>query len=908
MRPVWQTNMAAHIERTASVAVSSLLLKVTPARVPRDLLVRQRLSSDDPQLRERPAIVVQAPAGFGKTSVVSQWRREHLARGTVVAWFSAQEGDDSARFVRGLALAVRVASGRPAFGHTLIEGDTPSGIEGVTAWLAEIAQCALDIVLTIDEAERLPDETRAALTYLIHNLPSNLRVVVAARPECDLGVDDLVPYGQCTAVGATSLRFELEETLALARARLGSRIDADSGARLHELTEGWALGLQLALSAVSRSNGGARQAIAAMAARSGELHKHFVDALLANLGADDTEFLTRISIVDDLHPDLCRSMTGIPDATERLARLARDTPLLAVREGSEWLRLHMVARDALRERFARLAPATRSGLQGRAAQWLAENGLLEEAARHALASGQRQTAYDYLERSLYDNSIRRGQMGTTLDWLARLPADELDRRPRLLLAAAWALAISERNHEAEPMVVRVLAQVQNDPTIQFECALIRSAAAGFADDPDRFAELHDPWAESSPVTNPVLLYMHANRRAYRALFEGDPAQARHHQQRAPRDFGRDEFRYVSRWGEFVIALSYIWEGQVRLAENLLRPALAAAENDLGRRHPVVCMLAALLATAVWESDHPDEAAALLANRLDVLARSGLPDAVMLGYRTAARIAAAEGAENRAFELLDAMHAIGLNRHLPRLCVTSLADQVRLHARRFRPETSRALCARIDALLASDQVPKGRLWRRSVEWLQYLSHANAAIAAQDWRRALEPLERAAELTQSMQYGRARIEVMALRAFALDRSGERSVPLLKEAIGLAQTFGLERLFKDAHPALGEWVRQVTADQTETSIATQHKAVIAAPMQAPRPAGTPRAIPSLALTPKEREVLELLARNLSNKEIARAMQIGEETIKWHLKNLFNKLDAGTRKQVVRRAEMLGLLEVAR
>jgi LuxR family maltose regulon positive regulatory protein len=71
--------------------------------------------------------------------------------------------------------------------------------------------------------------------------------------------------------------------------------------------------------------------------------------------------------------------------------------------------------------------------------------------------------------------------------------------------------------------------------------------------------------------------------------------------------------------------------------------------------------------------------------------------------------------------------------------------------------------------------------------------------------------------------------------------------------------------------------------------------------------RSTPSLALTPKEREVLALAARNLSNKEIGLAMQVGEETIKWHMKNLFAKLDAGTRKQVVSRARILGLLEPA-
>jgi len=903
-----RTNVTTTTTRRPGTTASGLLLKVTPARVPRDLLVRQRLSTDDPDLRERPAIVVQAPAGFGKTALLAQWRREHLARGTVVAWLSAQEEDAPQRFVQSLALAVRVGSGRPTFGHTMLEGAGAAapGLEGITVWLAEVAQSALDIVLIIDEAERLPDASRDALTYLIHNAPSNLRVVVAARPECDLGVNDLVSYGHCVAVGATMLRFRLDETIALTRSRLANRIDADAGARLHELTEGWPLGLQLALAALARS-ADPRAAINAMSARSGELHDHFVGTLLAKLDSDDTEFLTRIAIADDLHADLCRVMTGMPDAAERLARLARDTPLLVASEGSDWLRMHMVARDALLERFAKLPPPARSGLQGRASEWLAEQGLLEQAARHALASGRRQKAYDLAERCLYENAMTRGHVGAVLDWLARLPADELDRRPRLQLATAWALAVSERHSEAETVVQRILAHAGDDAGLRCECALILSGAAGFADDPDRFAELHDPWAEAPPLTNPLLLYVHANRRAFRALFAGDPAQARHHQQQAPRSENGDGFRYVSRWGEFVIAFSYLWEGQVRLTENLLRPALAGAEAELGRRNPFVCMLAALLAAAEWELDRPQEAAALLANRLDVLERSGLTETVLLGYRTAARIAAAEGAEHRALELLEAMHAVGLSRRLPRLAIASLADQVRLHARRFRPETCRALVDRIDVLMAGDNTPKGPLWRRSAVWMQQLAHANAAIAAQEWRRALEPLAQAAEIAESMRLGRVRIEVMAMRAFALDRCGEKSLPLLREAIDLAGTYGLARVFTDAHPALGDWVQQVIAEQSrQPSGPGVAERPLAAALQPPR-AAAPRATPSLALTPKEREVLELLARNLSNKEIALAMQIGEETIKWHLKNLFGKLAAGTRKQVVRRAQLLGLLEQA-
>ncbi|HRP29606.1 MAG TPA: LuxR family transcriptional regulator, partial [Burkholderiaceae bacterium] len=115
------------------------VLKVTPPRVPRHLLARPRLQSDDERLRDRPVILVQAPAGFGKTSLAAQWRLEHLARGSVVAWLSAQPDDGAESLVQGLALAVRVAAARPAFGHTLATTAAPA-LEAVTALLAEIAQ------------------------------------------------------------------------------------------------------------------------------------------------------------------------------------------------------------------------------------------------------------------------------------------------------------------------------------------------------------------------------------------------------------------------------------------------------------------------------------------------------------------------------------------------------------------------------------------------------------------------------------------------------------------------------------------------------------------------------------------------------------------------------------------------
>jgi LuxR family transcriptional regulator, maltose regulon positive regulatory protein len=896
--------MGLSVRPAGSCVADDLHLKVIAPRVPSHLIARPRLLSSDETLRGYPAILVQAPAGFGKTSLLAQWRKEHLANGAVVAWVSAQAGDDRQRLMQLLALAVRVGSGRPTFGHTLLDAAPADDLEGITIWLAEVARLAVDLVLIVDEVDRLPKGSRAALVYALRNAPPNVRVVVAARADCNLEIDDLIDYGHCRVVGPTMLRFELEETIELVRERFGARVDTDTAARMQEMTEGWPLGLQLALSVLA-SGRDPHGTVSAMSQGS-HLRDHLVGALISNFAPCEVDFLVRIAALDNLHPDLCRTVTGDESAAQRLTRMSRDTPVFAAAEQGEWLRMHALVREVLRRRFAALPAEEQVELHARATAWLADHGLPEEAARHALASGQVERAYELAERSLY-KVMTDGRQGVVLDWLTHLPDAELGRRPRLLLAAAWSLALSDRHDEAGRWVARLLEHAKEDDGLRCECALILGGAAVFGDQPDRFAELHDPWAEAPPLRNPLLLQVHANRSAYRMLLEGDPALARRRQRQAPRgDFGRP-FAHVNRWGEFIVGLTHSWEGQPLLTEQLLQPTLACAEDDLGRRSPFACMLAALLAAAAWERDRPQEAIALLANRLDVLERHGLPETVLLAYRTLARIAMAEGEELRALDLLGAMHAVGVARSLPRLRLASLAEQVRMHARRYRAETCRALCEQIDMLLVEPEVPKTRLWRRSVDVLHDLARAHAAIAAREWRRALEPLMRAGTLVQELRLRREHIEILGLRAFVLDQCGEKSQPLLHEAIDLARAYGLTRVFADAHPHLNSWALQV--QEAGPMEVTASDAAAASPRATAPPRETPmlRATPGSVLTPKEREVIVLLARNLSNKEIGLALEVGTETIKWHVKNLLAKLDAGSRKQAVQRARLLGLLEAS-
>jgi LuxR family maltose regulon positive regulatory protein len=869
---------------------SDLMLKVTAPRVPKSLLQRKSLALHGDLVQGRPIVLVQAPAGFGKTSLLAQWRLEHLARGMAVAWISAQTSDTLERLLQSLALSVRVGAGRPTFGHVLLDAPPPPGLEGFTLWLAEVAQAAFDLVVVIDEADRLPAPSREGLAYLLRNAPPNLHFIVAARADVDLQVQDLVAYGECAQIGTAQLRFSLDETLGLAQQRQGAAFDRDRAARLHEIMEGWPLGIQLALAVTPA---GTSLDVGALQARAGNMHAPLVGLLLGNLAPADLEFLTRVSILHHLHAQLCNALLPSPDTTARLERLLRDTPVFVTGELHGWMRMHSLAREVLQQRFEALPRGERNELHARACEWLAAEDMLVPAARHALASGQREKAYDLAERSLYESVMSHGRQAQVLDWLAHMPIEELTRRPRLMLASAWALAVGERHAEARRFVDVLLEQAGNNASLQGECALILGAAAIFADDPDRFAALHDPWADKPPLGQSALLQVHANRSALRALLAGEPAQARLRQQRAPKQGGASG--NLDRWGEFIIAMTYWWEGQPLMVLQLLGPMLAIADNDLGRRSAFAATVAALHAAACWELDQPERATALLADRLDVLERGGLPEAVLLGFRTLARIAVAAGNEPQALALLGALDAVGAARDLPRLRMASLAEQIRLHARQYRASTCAELLARLEAL--DDPQLNGPLWRRSVAGMKMRARADVHIAARDWRGALAPLKEAEALAAQSHLQRDRIELMALRAWVMDRCGERARDLIDEAHNLAQAARLARVFDDAHPDLGAWAKGSSGDGLALAAAPAASA-------APRPMNAPRATASAALTPKERQVLELLARNLSNKEIALAMQVGEETIKWHVKNLFAKLDAGTRKQVVGRAKILGLL----
>ena len=403
---------------------------------------------------------------------------------------------------------------------------------------------------------------------------------------------------------------------------------------------------------------------------------------------------------------------------------------------------------------------------------------------------------------------------------------------------------------------------------------------------------------------------------------GESARARYVQESAAAVDGQVITGLASHSGELVIGLSHLWNAQPLLADASLRTALARAEATTGRRGSAACTLAAVRGAALWAQDRRDDAELVLAYRLDVVERASPPEVVAMMYLTLARIAFIAGNEPRGLELLARLEVIGDERRLPRLVLHSLREQIRLHATAHRVATAADLGERLEVcwLRVKHAARKGPV--PYFDLIRRIGLAHLQIATHDTDAARTTLAAAGKLAAQLNRQHDLLEVRILQAVAADRGDRAADETLREVQSIAESNGIARLFVDAHPAAVERVRALvgprelvapgvfaTSSTLEARVTddggTRSNPLVRPPASpATAPPRSPRRAEFTLFTSKEASMLAYLAQGMSNKEIARALDLGPETVKWHLKNVFAKLAAGNRQHAVARARMLGLL----
>jgi LuxR family maltose regulon positive regulatory protein len=880
-------------------------LKTAPPRSGRHALVRRRLEQYWAAINESAAILVTAPQGFGKTALLAQWRRNWLVRGAFVAWVSLDADDDPTRFVDLLLSALRVATGRESFATAAAQGLSQANQERdvLTSLLAEVSILGEPTVVILDDAHRMPqDGLQELLGYLLNNAPPNLQFLIGSRRPLGLQLTDLAASGRIATLNADDLRFSFEESMEFLRARFGARISLDDAVRLHELTEGWPLGAQLAAAAIERAPD-LHEAIGRLNTRRDDMRQYFFESMLAHLSAEDSTFLVRVSILEALNPDLCAAVSGSADAARILGALLHDSPVLTEGEGRDWMRLHSMARDFLLSQFDKLPAEQRNDCYRRAAAWYADHGLLQEAARHALLAGDEDLAVSHASKCI-QLIVREGRLAEAQAWVRRLPMSITSRDVSLQLTVAWITAIGESAATAPRLVEAILKHHTLSDEHRFTVDLILATAAVSCDKPGLIERALRVW-ESAPAGT-VLFHdiSLANLQATLALHAGDTQRVRRLLRASEStESRRPKMRVSLSFGDLLLGLSYLAEGQAEKAIAVLRPRLEMAEREMGRRSHMAAMLAGPLAMAYVLRGAQELALATLADRLDVIERTGMPNAIILAYLALAQCALQRNEQARALDYLVAMQELGESQGIPRIVFRSLAEQARIHALQLRLQTAVELLAQMEAMRPTFAQAEYQLFLPFFEQTRAVVTAYLMLGSGNLVDAEAALSRVGDVPPGMRLNPDVLIIRALRALIAHERGQPGAQeMLAETLSLADLVGVRAFIEDSHPRLAAVAGKGSA------AGTAERDVQQAPVaRAPWPPGSAGLTVGAAglLTPQEARVLSLLGAGMTNKEIARAMGLSNETVKWHLSHVFSKLSAGNRKQAVSRARLLGLLD---
>lgn len=875
-----------------------LATKLFPPRPRPDAVPRPRLLARLDAALTSPVTAIIAPAGFGKTTLLSSW----LA-GRRAAWLSLDPGDnDPALFAHYLVAALRRAL--PEIGAAVLQalaGPRPMALETVVATLInELAADGRELVLVLDDLHLITAEPiMAGLALLCEQGPPNLHLVIAGRSEPGLPLPRLRARGRLVELGASELRFMPDEAAEMLNATMGLALTPPQVSALERRTEGWAAGLQLAALAL-RGRPDAAALIDGFAGDQRFIFDYLSAEVLDGLPAYLREFLLATAVLDRMCAELCDALlddgTGADGRMEGARRLPaaalldelerRNLFLVPLDERRTWYRYHQLFADVLRERLRRSVPAGEAAeLRRRAGAWLAGHGLVPEAVEQLLAAGDLEPAAALIAAHSYEMFFT-GRVATVESWLAALPDELIRRRPALAAVAASAAMFAGKIAEATAFVEVGERQLDDEapPELRAELAALRSLVLSVD---ERYAEaiVAGEQALAALPTASLLRPMVAAGLSFSAVIAGDLAQS----EQIARDMLQsldDSPDTIWLRVHFTTMLGIVCRlrGRLREAEAFCERAVALLDASPAPA-PTGTALPALNEAAVVRYQLNDLAGAeILQRRAAGLSRHSADRSLWLPVRwVEARIAAAKGELHTAVAIIEAAAAEGRAAARQRDAAPYgtvrraiiEAERVRLHLLRGDLAAATAAGSDLAALSLAQRLP-------SPYPEVSLAPLRLLLAQGDRPGAIAGLNRLLERAERNGLGALAAQALLLRAAAHRAAGDHGAARADLAAARARVEPefFARLLADEGPA------PLSAGDPEVAPAspTQH---LAEP-----------------LTPRELEVLRLLAAGRSNREIAAALVVAEGTAKRHVANLCAKLAAPSRLAAVARARELGLL----
>lgn len=903
------------LDPTMDAPILATKLYVPP--LPADAVVRSRLLERLDAAADRRLVLVCAPAGFGKTTLVRAWL---ATRDEPIAWVSLDGADaDPHRFLAHVVGAVRAAV--PAAGEAAarqLASPSPPDPEVVLAGLLnELTSLDVPLSLVLDDVHAVESPAvDEAATFLLERLPARVRVIATTRQDPAWPLGRWRVRGQVLELRAADLRFTADEAAAFFARAEDVAISDDDVAALAARTEGWAAGLRLAaLSLRGRADGAAF--VRDFAGDHRFVVDYLVDEVLRRQPPLVRRFLLRTSVLERLCGPLCDAVTGDEGGGERLVELERKGLFLVpLDDRRAWYRYHQLFADVLRAHAQRETGVSLAELHARASTWCEVEGLAVEAVRHALASGNVDRAGDLIVR-VGPGLRQRYQDALLVGWLRQLPEAHVRSRAPLVVAfaralmgvGAWAEA-GARLEDAE----RALAGVSGD-ALRAQRAAVATARAFHAQGAGDLEAVQRHAGAALADLPPDDVF----ERATVAALLGLAAWSRGDLEAALGAFGGSMarmaeagFRQVASTGTFVVADLLLESGRLRDAE-----ALYARAYDEARDHPEEVVVGApnlalgLAEVALARGDLAGFDRWWAVAEADPGAR--IPGTLARWHRLRALRCERDG------HLEDAHAALGMaERHRE---ADALPEPRPLAAVRARLWLRRGDFAEAeDSAAGTGFEPNApTTYLRAFElatWarLRLARHAlNGDVAAADEvaSRLTALVRDASEHGWTAAALDARLALARAHEVRGDLAAARAA--FDQALALAEPEGWVDPFVREGAGLADLLADASARRVRPAfVARLHHgpASVAAPdARTTEAAGGPPAHADVEpllepLTDRELEVLRLLAEGLSNAAIGRRTFRALPTIKGYNRSLFAKLQARNRTEAVARARALGLL----
>lgn len=862
----------------------------------------------------RKLTLISAPAGFGKTTLISEWIS---TCGKPVAWLSLDEADsDLLRFISYLIAAMQPI--KEGLGEGLLaEHQSPHAavIELVlTPLLNEIAAIPNDFFFVLDDYHlveaTLIDE---AVAFLIEHLPPQMHLVIATREDPQLPLPRLRVRNQLSELRATNLRFTPAEAAEFLNRVMGLNLSAENIAALETRTEGWIAGLQLA--ALSMQGHATRDTASFIKSFTGS-HRFVLDYLIEEVFQQQSEsvqaFLLRTSILDRMCGDLCDAVLGkneedgILHPSSFILEFLEHANLFIVPLDSErrWYRYHHLFGDLLRQRLGKnLSQKEIVELHLRASEWYEQDGQMFDAFHHALAADDFNRAARLAETA-WQKMERNFQTFAWLGWVKKLPNAAICSRPWLCVQIGWAYSDVGESEPSETYLQKAehaLAGMKDQEefkSIPATIALIRSGNAqieGNLPETVRYAELS---IQLAPENDSLIRAQAAITLGFTQWAVGNvesSLQAMRAWMNDMEKLGNQMYVIAS---AFVVADMQMILGHLGEAENILQQMIQQAaahgqdaENVTAHHHLGLAMIA---------HERGDDAA--VAPRLQLVAelgqRSTLIDWAHRWGMAQARLKESAGAWDEALQFLDEAQRGYVKNPIPMLYPVE-ARKARIYLKQGHLAKAQAW-ARARRLTVKDEASY-------LGEYELLTLARIHLTERSFEGVNSMLERLLTLAESQKRTGSVIEILITQALLYHAQSDdrHALASLEHALTLGEPEGYIRVFVDEGEAMqallenlnnrdSSYVEKLLAAFPQSQIENR-KHLHLAQVQVSKIVDP--------LSDRELEVLKLLRSELNGPEIAERLIVSLNTLRTHTKKIFNKLGVNNRRAAVRRAEELGL-----